>query len=54
MSKEIQSNLKGAAAGVVAGGLAFMAVKTITSKTRARRRATAKAMKLIGNIMDAI
>ena len=54
ITKDMQSSLKGAAAGVVTGGLAFLAVKTLTSNARARRRTAAKAMKLLGSFMDAM
>lgn len=52
MTKETTSVMKSAAAGIVTGGLAFMAVKTLTSSKRARRKTAAKTAKLIGNLMD--
>ena len=54
MTKEMQSSLKGAAAGVITGGLAFLAVKTISSNAHSRRKAAAKAMKVIGSFMDSL
>ncbi len=53
MSNRTSSYIKGAAAGMVAGGLTFIAVKTLTSKRSSRRLTTAKAMKLIGTMMEA-
>lgn len=46
--------MKGAAAGIITGGLAFMAVKTLSSDRRFRRKTAAKAAKLIGSLMDSI
>ena len=54
MSNNTGRYLKSAAAGVVGGGLAFWAVRSLTSKRRLRRKTTAKAMKLIGNFMDSL
>ena len=53
MSVKTASYVKGAAAGMIAGGLAFFAVKTLSSRHRHRRMTTAKAMKLIGTMMEA-
>lgn len=52
MTRETSSVMKGAAAGIVTGGLAFMAVKTLSGSRRARRKTAAKTAKLIGNLMD--
>lgn len=52
MTRETSSLMKGAAAGVVTGGLAFMAVKSLSGSRRMRRKTAAKAAKLIGNLMD--
>ncbi len=52
MTRETSSIMKGAAAGIVTGGLAFMAVKTFSGNRRFRRKTAAKAAKLIGNMMD--
>lgn len=52
MSRQSQSYIKGAAAEVITGGLAFMAVKTLTSSRRSKRHSAAKALKIIGNFMD--
>lgn len=54
MSREIQSYIKSAAAGVITGGLAFMAVKSITNNRRFKRKSAAKAFKVLGSFMDAI
>lgn len=52
MSRQAQSYIKGAAAGVITGGLTFLAVKSLTGNHRLKRKATAKAFKAIGNIME--
>lgn len=52
MTRDASSIMKGAAAGIVTGGLTFLAVKSLSGSARARRKATAKAAKIIGNIMD--
>lgn len=54
MSREAQNYIKGAAAAVVTGGLAFLAVRGLSQNRRFKRKATAKAMKVLGNFMDAI
>ena len=54
MTRETSSVMKGAAAGIVAGGLTFMAVKTFTGNRRLRRKTAAKAVKVIGSFMDMI
>lgn len=54
MSKQAQSYIKGAAAGVITGGLTFLAVKSLTGNRHLKRKATAKAFKAIGAMMDNI
>lgn len=54
MSRQQASVMKGAAAAVVTGGLAFLAVKSLSSNRRMKRKATAKAMKVLGNFMDSL
>ena len=53
MSKQTQSYIKSAAAGVITGGLAFMAVKSLTNNRR-KRKSAAMAFKVLGSFMDAI
>jgi len=53
MSKQTQSYIKSAAAGVITGGLAFMAVKSLTNNRR-KRKSAGKAFKVLGSFMDAI
>ncbi len=53
MSRRTESYIKGGAAGLIAGGLAFMAVKSLCSHRSFRRMSTAKAFKMIGTLMDA-
>lgn len=54
MSREVQSVMKGAAAAVVTGGIAFLAVKSLSNNRRFKRKATAKAFKVLGNFMDSL
>ena len=53
MSRRTHSYIKSGAAGLIAGGLAFMAVKSMCSHRSFRRMSTAKAFKMIGSRMDA-
>lgn len=53
MSRKTESLIKSTAAGIIAGGLAFMAVKSISSHRSFRRMTAAKAFKTIGTLMDA-
>lgn len=53
MSRKTQCLLKSTAAGVIAGGLAFMAVKSVSSHRSFKRMTAAKAFKTIGSLMDA-
>ncbi|MDE6728878.1 MAG: hypothetical protein K2J80_13230 [Oscillospiraceae bacterium] len=54
MSREAQSYIKGAAAGVITGGLTFLAVRSMSNNRRFKRKATAKAFKVLGNFMDSL
>ena len=54
MSREAQSYVKGAAAAVVTGGIAVLAVRSLTNNKRLKRKMTAKTFKAIGNIMDSL
>lgn len=54
MSVKTEKYIKGAAAGVITGGLAFWAVKSLSSNRRFKRKATAKALKVLGNFMDSL
>ncbi len=54
MTREASSVMKGAAAGIVTGGLAFWAVKSFSGSRRMRRKTAAKAVKVIGSFMDAL
>ena len=54
MSREAQTYVKGAAAAVVTGGIAFLAVRSLTNNKRLKRKMTAKTFKAIGNIMDSL
>lgn len=54
MNRQTAFYLKSAAVGAAVGGLAFVAVRSATSKKRIRRKAAAKAMRMVGSIMDAL
>lgn len=53
MSRRTEAYLRSGAAGLIAGGLAFMAVNTLSRHTM-KRRSTAKVFKMLGALMDAI
>lgn len=53
MSRQTESYLKSTAAGLIAGGLAFMAVKSMSGRRSFRRMSAAKAFKMIGTMMEA-
>ncbi|MBP0983499.1 MAG: hypothetical protein J6A19_07210 [Oscillospiraceae bacterium] len=53
MSRRTEAYIKSGAAGLIAGGLAFMAVKSLCSHRSFRRMSTAKAFRMIGTLMDA-
>ncbi|MCI5578648.1 MAG: hypothetical protein MR364_03995 [Oscillospiraceae bacterium] len=54
MSRQTKSYVKGATAAVITGGLTFLAVKSLTDNRRFKRKAAAKAVKILGNFMDAM
>lgn len=54
MTREAQRYVKGAAAGVITGGLTFLAVKSLSGRKRMKRRTAAKALKVLGSFMDSI
>ncbi|MBD5111267.1 MAG: hypothetical protein HDT42_01835 [Ruminococcaceae bacterium] len=54
MTRETQRYVKSAAAGVITGGLTFMAVKSLSGRRRMKRRTAAKALKVLGSFMDSI
>lgn len=54
MSIKTQSYIKSAAIGAAAGGLAFWAARSLTSSKRMRRKAAAKAVKVVGSLMDSL
>lgn len=53
MTKAGECCAKSAAAGVIAGTLAFLAVRSLCSHKSFRRMSAAKAFKMIGSLMDA-
>ncbi|MBP1580380.1 MAG: hypothetical protein J6B57_09870 [Oscillospiraceae bacterium] len=53
MSRKTEAYIKSSAAGLIAGGLAFMAVNTLSRHTM-KRRSTAKVFKMLGSLMEAI
>ncbi len=52
MTRQTSSVIKGAAAGVIAGGAAFVAVRMFTGGRNRAGKTAAKAMKMLGNFMD--
>ncbi len=53
MSHKTESLVKSTAAGLIAGGLAFMTVKSICAHRHLHRMSAAKAFKTIGTLLDA-
>lgn len=53
MSRKHEICVKSAVAGLIAGSLAFLAVKSLCSRRSFRRMTTAKAFKMIGTLLDA-
>lgn len=54
MDRKTMVYLKSAAVGAAVGGVAFCAVRSLTSKKRMRRKTVAKAMRVVGGIMDSL
>ncbi len=54
MSKRTGNIVRNTAIGVVTGGLAFWAARSLTNSKRMRRKAVAKAVKTVGNLMDSL
>ena len=54
MSHKQEVCIKAAVAGVVSGGLAFLAVRSLCSRRSFRRMSAAKAFKMIGTLMEAV
>ena len=54
MTRETQRYVKSAAAGIITGGLAFMAARSLSGRRRLKRRTAAKALKVLGSYMDSI
>ncbi len=52
MSKHTKCTLKSAAAGIITGGLTFLAVNRLSNTQKVGRRTAAKAFKVLGNFMD--
>ncbi len=53
MSRRTECCIKSAVAGVVAGSLAFLAVRSLCGRHSFRRMTAAKAFRMIGTLMDA-
>ncbi len=55
MSKKTASNMKCVAAAMVAGGLTFAAARAMTAtKTHVVKKATGKAIKAVGAVIDSL
>lgn len=54
MTRQTSSMIKGAAAGFIAGSAAFVAVKMFSGGKSHTRKTAAKAVKVIGDFMDAM
>ena len=53
MSRKTETYIKSSAAGLIAGGLAFMAVNTLSHHSM-KRKSTAKVFRMLGALMEAI
>ena len=55
MSRKTSTNMKCAAAAMVAGGIAFAATKAFSSsKTHIMKKATGKAIKAVGSVIESL
>ncbi len=55
MSRKTATNMKCAAAAMVAGGIAFAATKAVSSsKKHIAKKATGKAIKAVGTIVESL
>lgn len=54
MTRRTETYIKSAAIGAAAGGLAYFAMRSLTSGKRMRRKAAAKAVKMVGSLMDSL
>lgn len=54
MSRRTEAYIKSGAAGLIAGGLAFMAVNSISHRHSLRKKGTAKMFKILGALMDSM
>lgn len=54
MSRSTEALIKSSAAAAIAGGLAFMAVNTISRRHSIKRRSTAKMFRMLGALMESI
>ncbi len=54
MSRNSEALIKSGAAGLIAGGLAFMAVNSLSRKHYRKRKSTAKMFRLLGALMEAV
>ncbi len=52
MTRKTSSVIKGAAAGVIAGSAAFMAVRMFTGGSHRANKTAKKAVKVIENLVD--
>lgn len=54
MTSKQEATLKAGIAGVVAGGIAFAAASTVFRHRSHRRMSAAKALKMVGTLMDSL
>ena len=54
MSKKTSNNMICAATAMVAGGIAFAATKAMTSNTHNVKKATGKAIKAVGAVIESL
>lgn len=54
MTRKQSCLIRSAAAGVITGALAFLAVRSLCPRRSFRKMSAAKAFKMIGSLMEAI
>lgn len=54
MSGKTKSCITSATVGIVTGGLTFWAVHSLTDSRHMRRKAAAKAVRMIGSLMNSL
>ncbi|MGN0684259.1 MAG: hypothetical protein ACI4QY_00100 [Oscillospiraceae bacterium] len=54
MTRRTENYIKSAAIGAAAGSLTYIVMRSLTGRKRMRRKAAAKAVKMVGSLMDSL